>query len=61
MLTLFLNRTNYISNKNVIVDKDENIDDHINRVSGVRFMHLKQFERKYKFSMLLYFHDVMNI
>ena len=61
MLILFLNRTNYISNKNVIVDKDENIDDHINRVSGVRFMHPKRFDRKYKFSTLPYFHDVMYI
>ena len=61
MLTLFLNRTNYISNKNVIVDKDENIDDHINHISDIGLVHPKQFDRKYKFSTLPYFHDVMNI
>ena len=71
---ILINKDNYISNKNTVVDNDEYnevikndvqivsevvkyIDDYINHVSGIRLIHPKQFDRKYKFSTLPYFHD----
>ena len=37
------------------------VDDYINHVTRITVMHPKQFARKYKYSTLPYFHDVMNI
>lgn len=37
------------------------VDDYINHVTGITVIHPKQFARKYKYSTLPYFHDVMNI
>ncbi len=37
------------------------VDGYINHITGISPMHPRQFARKYQFSTLPYFHDIMNI
>ena len=37
------------------------VDGYINHVSGAVLMHPRQFARKYQYSTLPYFHDILNI
>lgn len=37
------------------------IDDYINHYNGTHILHDREFDRKYKFSTLMYFHNELNI
>lgn len=37
------------------------VDTYINHVNGSSILHTKQFERKYKYSTLPYFHDILGL
>ncbi|MBQ2347952.1 MAG: hypothetical protein II388_06215 [Clostridia bacterium] len=37
------------------------IDDYVNHINGTRVLHTREFDRKYKYSTLSYFHDILEI
>ena len=46
----------------VIVRETEGyVDSYINHIKGIASMHPRAFERKYRYSALTYFHDIMGI
>lgn len=45
----------------IVNDIVDYIDTYINHVSRIKTIHIKEFERKYKFSTLPYFHDILKI
>lgn len=49
-------------NLNRIVLQAQNyIKEYIDHVTGVKILHKREFDRKYRFSTLKYFHDIMKI
>ena len=47
--------------KNIHKKLEKYIEDYINHMNGYKKMHIKQYERKYKYSTLKYFHKEMKI
>ncbi len=45
----------------IIQEVNNYVDTYINHINGSAPIHLKQFERKYRFSTLPYFHAIMGI
>ncbi len=45
----------------IVIEVNEYIETYINHVKGIKTLHPKKFERKYKYSTLQYFHDIMNV
>lgn len=37
------------------------VDNYINHVKGIRILHEREFARKYRYSTLKYFHDIMGL
>lgn len=37
------------------------IDTYVNHINGAKTLHIREFERKYKFSTLPYFHNILNL
>ncbi|MBQ8133091.1 MAG: hypothetical protein IJ192_01560 [Clostridia bacterium] len=45
----------------IVSDITEYIDNYINHISGSTVLHPREFNRKYKFSTLKYFHDILKL
>ena len=51
-----------ITNKQTIVnDADSYVSTYINHITGTKLLHPRAFSRKYQYSTLPYFHDIMGI
>lgn len=45
----------------IVSEVNAYIDTYINHVKGISPLHPRDYDRKYKYSTLQYFHDIMNI
>ena len=45
----------------IVTESVAYIEGYVNHVAGTATMHPKQFARKYQYSTLPYFHDILNI
>ena len=47
--------------KRIVGEAVDYVDTYINHVTGKRPLHLREYQRKYQYSTLPYFHDIMGI
>lgn len=50
-----------INLERIILEATEYINTYVNHVNGTRVLHHRDYTRKYAYSTLPYFHDILNI